>query len=124
MGRTGRSDNCPTVPNPDQANRDGDKYGDACDNTGCHPACATGCTKPNDITTCTTPFFGGKTRSCKRCTKGYHGEAGKPGCVPGAPRGKCAESPSPVPTPAPGPGPAGMHLGLHSPRQESHRVYY
>jgi hypothetical protein len=91
------------VPNPNQANRDGDKYGDACDKTGCHPACATGCSKPNDITTCTTPFFGGKARSCRRCAKGYHGEAGKPGCVPGAPRGKCVEAPSPAPTPAPAP---------------------
>ncbi len=27
----GRSDNCPRVPNPYQANRDGDKYGDACE---------------------------------------------------------------------------------------------
>ena len=29
--KTGDNDNCPTVPNPDQANSDGDNWGDACD---------------------------------------------------------------------------------------------
>jgi len=31
-GVTAGGDNCPTVPNPDQANSDTDSYGDACDN--------------------------------------------------------------------------------------------
>ncbi len=51
-----RHDNCPRVPNRNQANRDGDKWGDACDLNGCHPACAVGCVRLNDITACTTPY--------------------------------------------------------------------
>ncbi len=96
----GRSDNCPQVPNPDQANRDRDKWGDACDLDSCHPACATGCTRPNDISTCTSPFYNGAWRHCKRCAKSYHSKGGKQGCAPGAPRAnsKCARVP-PTPTP-------------------------
>jgi hypothetical protein len=73
------------VPNPNQANRDGDKWGDACDLSGCHPACATGCLRLSDPTACTTPFYAGKTRPCDRCIASWHPKGRRGGCVPGAP---------------------------------------
>ncbi len=109
-----RKDNCPWVPNgngtypqagvPSQADRYVDKQGDACDTSRCHPACATGCTKPNDSRTCTTPFFDGQAYTCNRCTAKYHAEVGMPGCVLGRVnlKGKCKE-PSPSPSISPSP---------------------
>jgi len=87
------SDNCPNVPNPNQANRDSDPWGDACDLDGCHTACTTGCTRTNDITACTSPFLNGALRNCKRCTKRFHSAGGKLGCAAGAPKpnSKCAK---------------------------------
>lgn len=94
-------DNCPRVPNPpnaagQQPNRDGDAWGDACDTTGCHPACATGCSKPNDASACTTPFYDGKAHGCLRCAENFHAVAGKSGCMAGAPTDKCKPSPFPL----------------------------
>ena len=68
------------------------RRGDACDLDGCHTACATGCTRTNDITACTSPFLNGALRNCKRCTKQFHSAGSKLGCAAGAPKpnSKCA----------------------------------
>jgi hypothetical protein len=95
-------DNCPTVPNRDQANRDKDKYGDACDLDGCHSSCAVGCTKPADPTACTTPFYSSSSRECERCIPTWHPV--QKGCAQGPP--------SPPNCPAvTGQCPAGTYVG-------------
>ena len=95
------------MPNPNQANRDSDPWGDACDLDGCHTACATGCTRTNDITACTSPFLNGALRNCKRCTKRFHSAGGKLGCAAGAPKpnSKCAKDTVTAVTPPPPPPP-------------------
>jgi hypothetical protein len=34
---------------------------------GCHEACAVGCSRPRDITACTTRYYVGKYWNCDRC---------------------------------------------------------
>jgi hypothetical protein len=87
------------VPNPGQANRDGDKYGDACDLTGCHSACAIGCTRPNDITACTTQYYAGRWRNCRRCKKGFRPSGEKEGCIAGSPLASNCPGLFPAPEP-------------------------
>ena len=83
------------------------RRGDACDLDGCHTACATGCTRTNDITACTSPFLNGALRNCKRCTKRFHSAGGKLGCAAGAPKpnSKCAKDTVTVTPPPPPPPP-------------------
>ncbi len=33
----------------------------------CHEACAIGCSSPNNISSCTTPYYVGRFWNCKRC---------------------------------------------------------
>ena len=69
--------------------------------TGCHAACAVGCVRTNDITACTTRYYGGRYRDCGRCTDGYR-SLNNPqdlGCTPGQKTDTSCVSPSPAPTP-------------------------
>ena len=72
-----------------------------CTPPGCHRACAVGCIRANDITACTTRYYGGRYRGCTRCTDGYR-SLNNPqylGCTPGAKTDKSCVSPSPAPGP-------------------------
>ena len=72
-----------------------------CAPPGCHRACAVGCIHPNDITACTTRYYGGRYRDCTRCADGYRSLNNQQylGCTPGAKTDTSCVSPSPAPTP-------------------------
>jgi hypothetical protein len=73
-----RFDTCPLVPNKNQRRW-------LCDTSipghRCHPACATGCTKPNSRKACTTAWSNGAQDRCTRCKANYHPKGGAT-CAP------------------------------------------
>ena len=81
---------------------------------GCHPACNVGCLRVNDITACTTSYYGGRYRDCDRCTTGFRELNNQQflGCERGAKTDHSCLSPSfspsqtPTPTPTPTPSPS------------------
>ena len=68
--------------------------------TGCHRACAVGCIRPNDITACTTRYYGGRYRDCGRCVDGYRSLNNQQylGCTPGKKTDTSCVTKPPAPT--------------------------